>query len=417
MRWVGARWMPCYEIPVGSGGGAKAPSFSGRHRVADLSATLKDFCLAWAKTAALEPSYWNNPADLAEAVITWVNVLQPGRAFLVNGRSVWCYVEYRRSYLAGRLGEAWAYTVLTKRYPYQLMARFPAWLECIALRQQYAPALAMAAAARERYVGARGVTRYASRFTSREPDFVLQDSAGRFALAESKGQLARLGDPARGVRAISSALKQLSAGRSLVASLGQPLAAEFAVFTLVAEAGRRGGSQVWVCDPPGEDERGEHQYYLSESLRRAVYGHWLQVMGLVAEGRALIEGKTVPGPVRVPVWTVKDPATQKLFCFVYPPDQEMEEWLPLCRPHRYWCPFRHGPVVPGLERDRLLTLLRLVSPGFRKEGEVLPPVPEFPPIQRFTEGEEQGLAAAPDGSAVADAHDLLQHEREVLAVD
>lgn len=118
-----------------------------------------------------------------------------------------------------------------------------------------------------------------------------------------------------------------------------------------------------------------------------MYGHWLQVMGLVAEGRALLEGGTVRGPIRVPVWTVKDQATQKRFCFVCPPDQEVGEWLPLCRPHRYWCPYRHGPVVPGLERDRLLTLLRLVSPGFRREEETFPLVAEFPPVQGSTEEE------------------------------
>jgi len=413
MQRIGPRWISCYEIPAGGGGGGKTPSFTGLRYVADVGVHLKAFCVAWAKTAVLEPLYWHSPVDLAEAAIVWLSALKPGHDFLVNARSVWCYVEYKRSYLAARVAEALAYRMLTTRYGYALMARFPAWLECIALHQRYAPSLAMTAAARAHYVR--------SRYASRQPDFVLQDSGGAFALAESKGQLARLGDSSGGQRrarrAISDALKQLAAGRLLLAELNQPVAAEYAVFTLVAEAGRRGGSQVWVCDPPGEDERGEHQYYLAESLRRAVYGHWLQVMGLVAEGRALLEGGTVRGPIRVPVWTVKDQDTQKRFCFVHPPDQEAGEWLPLCRPHRYWCPYRHGPVVPGLERDRLLTLLRLVSPGFRRQGEAFPLVPEFPLVQASTEEERQGLAVTPDGSVMADTDDLSRHEREVLAVE
>ncbi|MBC7239841.1 MAG: hypothetical protein H5T71_07065, partial [Chloroflexi bacterium] len=76
-----------------------------------------------------------------------------------------------------------------------------------------------------------------------------------------------------------------------------------------------------------------------------------------------------------------------------------------------------GPVVPGLERDRLLTLLRLVSPGFRGEGETFPLVPEFPPVQGSTEEEGQGLAVTPDGSVMADTDDLSRHEREVLAFE
>lgn len=279
MWLLGVREIPWYEFPSASirgkrklrkrpfGSGFRQPYVTGSLSVAPIRVFT-----AMARTAALHLNWLEEQFEVSGLWLRYSRHFSSDKTISLRNGSCEYYKDAEMSEWASRLGEAFGYLEMQRR-GYAFLNHFQNIL---------------GAASGKRTPGWLSV--------GKRPDYFCEPMHGSHllpALAEFKGSIPRPGGRSGIKGDLAKALSQTVHGQTLV---NLPSHRTFAVATYIREKDDQNPepSLVAISDPESEDqERGDPPSISREDLReltiRGNYGAWLQMMGLVPEGMALVD--------------------------------------------------------------------------------------------------------------------------------